>query len=140
MTNIIFKESVDKSDEKILIYKVDIFDFDNSPYFFIRNSMDSRKYRISISFEYLNKKFGLCINVIRDFSKLKLSNKKLEKFISNFDLVYSDEIITIEKYKNVPDDTNIFLVSKLFNNLVSKTLVYFSKDIYDINQFLKKYL
>lgn len=140
MTNIIFKESVDKSNEKILIYKVDIFDFDNSPYFFIRNSMDSRKYRISISFEYLNKKFGLCINVIRDFSKLKLSNKKLEKFISNFDLVYSDEIITIEKYKNVPDDTNIFLVSKLFNNLVSKTLVYFSKDIYDINQFLKKYL
>jgi len=134
-----------QDDEEIQIIRTNVFknrEEDPIPYFFIRNHLDTKNYRISISFEHLNKNFGLDIGIIRDFTKLNLNINELTEFLSYFEQVQSTEtnttFINISNYtsKAYPD-TSIFIISKTFNNVSAETVVYFSKDFSNINLFLE---
>jgi len=136
--------------EEIQIIRTDIFpfcfDFNSvsndkipKPYFFIRNHLDTKNYRISISFEYLNKNYGLDIGIIRNFDKINLNSSEKINFFANFNLISTLEInnskiIIMNLIKN---NTSIFLINKTFENISSETLVYFSKDYSNINTFLE---
>jgi hypothetical protein len=136
-----------QDDEEIQIIRTNVFlqknySKDTIPYFFIRNHLDTKNYRISISFEHLNKNFGLDIGIIRDFTKLNLNINELTIFLSKFKQVQSTEtdntFINITNYssKTYPG-TSIFIISKTFNNITSETIVYFSNKFSNINLFLE---
>ena len=133
-----------KFEENIQTIKVNIYNYDTEPpYFYIRNNLSTKNYRISISFKYLNDKFGLNIGVIRDFSKFKLSESKLNLFLSLFKpfqkIIINDMEISIKKlyFSGYTEHTNIFLISKKYKNTYSTTLAYFSTEYYNINNFLE---
>jgi len=136
------------SEEEIQIIRINIFRVpiqNTNPYFFIRNHLDTKNYRISISFDYLNKNFGINIGIIRDFSKINLSNKRLQFFLLDFEsvekIINDDNIINIAYYQdpNYPK-TIIFKITKIFKRDMSETLVFFSKDFSNINKYLKRKL
>lgn len=135
--------------DKIQIIRLNIFKNNDKikPYFFIRNQLSTKNYRISISFIHLNKNFGLDIGIIRDFKKLELTPKELKTFLTDFNFIQKitspdndSFFISISKYKSLDNSsrTNIFLISKFYENEYSQTLVYFSKDFPNINIFLKE--
>lgn len=43
---------------------------ETNPFIYIQNDLDSRRYRISTNYEYLNSKYNLKIQFIRDLNKL----------------------------------------------------------------------
>ena len=50
---------------------------ESNPFIYIQNDLDSKRYRISTNYEYLNSKFNLRIQFVRDFNKLeKLGSKR----------------------------------------------------------------
>jgi len=132
--------------EEIQVIRINIFKniYDETiPYFFIRNHLDNKNYRISISFDYLNKKFGINIGILRDFSQIRLSEKSLQFFLLDFILIekikIDDNVIGIMHYSDPKyPTTSIFKITKVFKNDVSETLVFFSKEFSNINIYLKK--
>jgi len=130
-----------QDDEEIQIIRSNIFPNASTitPYFFIRNHLDTKNYRISISFEHLNKNFGLDIGIIRDFDKINLPKDNKIKFFSGFNLLHKleTENTKINIMNLIINNTSIFLINKTFEDISSETLVYFSKDYSTINTFLE---
>jgi len=134
------------STEEIQVIRINIFknkEDKTNPYFFIRNHLDNKNYRISISFDYLNKNFGINIGIIRNFSQIKLSDKRLQFFLLDFTLIekiiIDDNIIGIMHYFDPRyPNTSIFKITKIFKEDTSETIAFFSKDFSNINDYLKK--
>jgi hypothetical protein len=57
--------------------KLQLF-YEKDPFIFIQNNLNSKRYRISTNFEYLNKQYNLKLQYIRDFDNLHPLYKKLK--------------------------------------------------------------
>ena len=144
----IFLHKFDENNNKY-IYKIPIHINTKFPHYFIQNHKYKINYRISTSFDYLNKIWDIKIKIIRDIKKIKNIIIKftdlLEKNIHKF---YNDIIFLFEE--NLPDNKkHIFyiinfyykneffhLVYKNYEGEVGISLIYFGKDFYNIEEFL----
>jgi hypothetical protein len=93
--NNFIKSKIEHTPKDIKIIKINIFNTE-SPYFFIRNALLEKSYRVSISFEYLNKKHGIDIGVIRNFEKIDLfreDSSSLNNFLKSFTEIYRENIL-----------------------------------------------
>jgi len=99
------------------IIKIKIYE-KAKPFFFVRNSLIDKNYRISTSFEYLNKRLGITINVIRNPSKINFNycadlylDKTEINYKQNFDLIKSE----LFDQNNEHNQINIFIFIIFFN-------------------------
>jgi len=123
------------------------------PYFFIQNTA-YENYRISTSFEYLNKTLDLKINIIREFQDIKekiykIFNKSLSKpFLVIDNTEESKEINkgtvnnTINIYRYQDGEEVIFLIRKIYETdkfieNTSESLLYFGKKYSSLNKYIK---
>jgi hypothetical protein len=110
-------------------------DLNIKPYFFIKWSKNSERYRISTSFKYLNLKFGLHINIIRDLDKIK--NKDFINLITN-DYIAIDKDLIYYIYTDNDNKTEIFYIIRTWENKTSGTIVFFSEKYWSLNDYLAK--
>lgn len=128
----------------------------DQPYFFVKISEKEKRYRISASFEFINKKWGLKIGIIRDIfkiKKLKIFKEKKEgdeylidfannELYSNLAISIDEEVLSAElSYKRFFDPINetfIFIVTRMFNNTVNQSVVFFSKSSWSLTEYMQK--
>lgn len=109
------------------------------PYFFIKWAPDDKRYRVSTSFKYLNKTYGLRINIIRDVSKIA-DNNIFEKFIQKFKELPFFELNNSLHYKTYLDQehkTEIFMVERDYLGEKNTMYVFFSLDYWTFGEYLK---
>ena len=123
---------------KVLKIPIDIYYLSNEqkntkPHFFIKVSLDTKRYRISTSFQHLNKNYGLRIKIIRDLKEIpdifKLSFK---------DRVHLEDGVGYQKYIDEDNKTEIFLITREFDNEKSKIAVFFSLDFWEIEDYFNE--
>jgi hypothetical protein len=115
------------------------------PYFFIKYASYDKRYRISTSFKYLNTKYGLHINIIRNFERFKL--EELQGDSIEFLLLLLDKqeynIITNDlkytSYKDINEETEIFFIERKWDNYTNKVIVFFSLKHWSLNEYLKTF-
>jgi hypothetical protein len=108
------------------------------PYFFVKWITDNKRYRISTSFKYLNIKYNLHINIIRDFEK-SLDIKKFLYIFKKFKLQEKISLYNDLYYYTIIDrenSTQIFYVERLWNNEINGTIVFFSEEFWSLNKYL----
>ncbi len=132
-----FKVPIDVQDT----IKVDPASHKILPYFFIKYALDDKRYRISASFKYLNDKYGLHINIIRNLNKAENEGLNL-KFIycllqSN---VCSDTNIIkdleFSNYKDSTEETEIFRVTRKWGDEISEVIVFFSTKWWSLIEYV----
>lgn len=120
-----------------------------NPYFFIQNT--EINYRISTSFEYLNKTLGLKINIIRNLEDIeefdKIENEFQDyQFIDDTlksNIINENILVNKIKVQRYQDQNEIvFLIKKIsrFRGEASNsctTVVYFGKNFSSLNKYLK---
>jgi len=113
------------------------------PYFFIKYASDDKRYRISTSFKYLNTKYGLHINIIRNFEKFKTEEPQgdnIEFLLLLLDKQESEVITTDLKYSSYKDpkeETEIFFIEREWDNYINKVIVFFSLKHWSLSEYLK---
>jgi len=118
-----------------------------NPYFFIKWSQNDKRYRVSTSFKYLNTKYGLHINIIRDPSKITEFQPKLAS--SNninylFSLLKNQRQIKLTNdliYYNYIDEkekTEIFLIERKWNGITNFIIVFFSLKYWALIDYIEE--
>ena len=112
------------------------------PYFFIKYALNDKRYRISASFKYLNDKYGLHINIIRNLDKAKAEGLNL-KFISLLlyrqpkqEIINTSGNIVFRSFKDPFEKTEVFSIEREFNNEISRVLVFFSSKWWSLNDYI----
>jgi hypothetical protein len=112
----------------------------NKPYFFIKWSKKTERYRVSTSFKYLNLKFGLHINIIRDIKKSLSTENNI--FLENKYFLENKRVIDKNFYYYYYSDlilnTEIFFIVRTWDNSVSETIVFFSKKYWSLDDYLTR--
>ena len=126
-------------DKKKVILKIPIYK-KKFPFYFIQNSLELENYRISTSFDYLNKVWGIKINIIRDMNipnKSKIFTDDKNNIINKnlFEKIY--EGYNLEIYKFLYEKEVIFYIRKDFQNKIGETLVYFGNEFHNLRLFLE---
>jgi len=124
------------------IIKTDDTKYNTLPYFFIKYALDDKRYRISASFKYLNDKYGLHINIIRNLNKAEIEGLNL-KFIyclfeSNTDSntnSIADNLIFMN-YKDAAEETEIFRVTRKWGDEISEVIVFFSTKWWSLIEYV----
>lgn len=124
----------------------------SQPHFFIKVDTIDKRYRISASFKYMNQTWDLKINIIRDLNKI-FQNKiiKPNAGVISPDIIskLQENRIHIDKLNNIPDvevmrlfdpirNTFVFIITRSFKENKNTSVVFFSKDFWDINEYFKK--
>lgn len=128
--------------------------WEHNPHFFIKVDTIDKRYRISASFKYLNQTWDLKINIIRDLNKINY-NKIITE--SDDSIIFSDEALKILPQYNIYFDnisgidnvyiqrmfdpinsTVIFIITRTHKEDQNTTVIFFSKDFWEINSYLKK--
>jgi hypothetical protein len=123
---------------KVLKIPIDIYYLSNdqkntTPHFFIKVSLDTKRYRISTSFQHLNKNYGIRIKIIRDLKKIQ------DIFKLDFkDVEHLEDDIIFQKYIDEDNKTEIFLITREFNNEKSKIAVFFSLNFWEIEDYFNE--
>jgi len=143
---------------KIYLQEKDSTIIEGNPHFFIKIDPNDKRYRISTSFDFMNKKWGFNINIIRDLSKLEIQEDQLKKIIKECELTRtlckpgqqkifqpsgSEESSTQEESSNFidifalrSDCTFIFLIERFYEGSKNSTLVFFSTQYFNFNEFV----
>jgi len=109
------------------------------PYFFIKWAKKDKRYRVSTSFKFMNTKYGLHINIIRNLTKVKDIN-----YLNN--LLYllkqnpKTNITNDFYYYNITDEENkteIFLIERRWDNEKNITIVFFSINYWSLRDYLR---
>jgi len=143
--------SVDMLPKKDTItQKISIFD-NPLPFFYIKMDKLSNKYRISLNYEYLNIKYNLKINYIRDLDKIDKNllfeicnenNVSIEespavRYIKDEFKITDDNYLEISKYE---DDyyvgTVFYIFKRVYKDDVSYSVLFFSDIFFNLNMFL----
>jgi len=102
------------------------------PFFFIKNSLVDKKYRISASFEYLNKKLGINIEIVRKFEKINFDYctvlkepKTSEEMNGSRTIEYTNDFKLIKLYeiKENKNKNNLYIFKYLPDDNISKTFL-----------------
>ncbi len=130
--------------------------WEHNPHFFIKVDTADKRYRISASFKFLNKTWGLKINIIRDLTKIKPNNillssefnndlefsleaiKNLKQYSIFFDEIQGINDVFIQRIFDPINNTVIFIVTRTHKDDQNTTVIFFSKDFWEINRYLKK--
>jgi len=113
----------------------------DKPYFFIKWAPEDKRYRVSASFKYLNKKYGLRINIIRNLQNLNISKESLEKLIKKILEEPNNNIDASLIYRNFLDkenSTEIFLIERNWNNDTNYVVVFFSLKYWRLEDYLQE--
>lgn len=115
---------------------------DTQPYFFIKWACADKRYRISASFKYLNTNYGLHINIIRDFNKIKAEDAtdKIKYLLSLINKLSAKNITAGLNYSSYCDDaeeTEIFFIEREYNGEINKVIVFFSLKHWSFNDYLQ---
>jgi len=125
------------------------------PFFFIQDSIFLDNYRISTSFDYLNKVWDIKIDIQRNIEKISNKSKILQKVFtergleftinSKFKLIYKNENLEVFRYIFEREGSStkevIFYIEKNVKNEdpnYGKTLVFFGNEYHNLNNFLKE--
>ena len=101
----------------------------NVPYFYLKWSSDNKRYRVSASFKYLNKTYGLKINIVRE------CNKDFN-FMNKIASVEVDTGLTYTKYIDDDNQTEIFLIERVYGHESNKIMLFFSLRFWNIDDYL----
>jgi len=118
---------------------INIIECASSPYFFIKWIRTDKRYRISTSFKYLNTRYGLHINIIRDMSKINPENsiKYLLSLLNNQERIELDNGINYCNYIDEKNKTEIFYVEREWLNDTNSTVVFFSLNYWSLADYLE---
>jgi hypothetical protein len=89
----------------------------------------------------MNTKYGLHINIIRDFAKLDSNTDNISYLLSLLKHQRCSEIIENLYYYDFLDtgeDTQIFYVERIWDNKKNGTLVFFSTKYWSLNDYLNR--
>jgi len=122
------------------------------PYFFLKYSTADKRYRVSTSFKYINIKYGLHINIVRDFKKVRINGFELtnaDKILFILELlnnhascseyIVADTAVDQIKYTSFLDinqKTEIFLINRTFEMDSNTTIVFFSAKWWSLSEYL----
>ncbi len=117
----------------------------DSPHFFMKWYKANKRYRVSISFKYLYKKWGFRVNVIRDTSKigpdkLKFLYKLLEDDKAIFRKINfrnTDDFLGFRHFIDEQDATEIFIFKRVFDKESNKIIVFLSTEFWNIQDYLE---
>jgi hypothetical protein len=110
------------------------------PYFFIKWAKDDKRYRVSTSFKYLNTKYGLHINIIRNLSKIESPNDKIKYLLS---LLKSQKNVILTqglqyyRYTDKEEDTEIFFIEREWDGVLNIVLVFFSLKHWSLSDYME---
>jgi len=116
------------------------------PHYFIKWAQDEKRYRISASFEFLNKRFGLRINIIRAVPQWDLSIDLINTLESSPKYMVEEEdpsgsknsnIIYYQKLIDSVNKTELFMVTRRYDDKTSQTLVFFSLNYWTFEDYVK---
>jgi len=112
-------------------------DSKESPYFFIKWSDVEKRYRVSASFKYLNKKYGIRINIVRDLKKIQQLDKIYELFRDTIE-GNLDNGFRYKKFYDQKKQTEIFYIEREWDNEVSCVVVFFSLKYWKLDDYLQE--
>ena len=140
--NFNIKENFEDTLNKKRVIQVSIYKNKKFPFFFIQDNMDNENFRLSANFNYLNKNWGIKINIIREVELInnfmKLLITRSEKF--NIINIYQNQIdnskINILKvYLKTKENEKVFLVQKSFNNInYGVSLIFFGDNFHSFQE------
>jgi hypothetical protein len=128
-----------------ILLKMSDWNSNSTPHYFVKWSTDDKHYRVSTSFKFLNKKYNLKINIVRNFSHLGVLNIE---FLYN---LFEEQRLTLRKINYDNKDHNlgfyhfidpenkgeIFLFERRFGEDFNRTLVFFSLQFWNVNEYLE---
>jgi hypothetical protein len=118
-----------------------------SPYFYLKWHLNDKRYRISASFRYLNKKYKLHINIIRDIAKKEyctiefkyllslIKNHKVNDLFKDIDFI--DNTPSVYNFLDTNTSTSVFLINRTYENTSDDTLVFFSSTFWSLTDYIK---
>jgi hypothetical protein len=115
------------------------------PHFFLKWFKKNKRFRVSISFKYLYKKWGFRVNVIRD--PLKIDPVKLEFLyklvkddaakINKINYVPAKDFIGFQQFIDKENQTEIFIFGRVFGQDENKIIVFLSTNFWSIQEYLE---
>ena len=112
-------------------------------HFFIKWAQTDKRYRISASFKFLNTKYGLHINIIRDLKKVFTSQADNLKFLlvllNNQEQTYIADSLNFKRYINYDEETIFFLITREYEGTFNQVLVFFSLKYWGLNEYLSNF-
>jgi hypothetical protein len=135
-------ENSSESEIKMVTTKVNIkvASPDDIPYFFIKWTKHDKRYRVSTSFKYLNTKYGLHINIIRNLSKIESPNDKIKYLLSllkNQEPVILTHGLKYYRYTDINEDTEIFFIEREWDGVLNIVLVFFSLKHWSLSDYME---
>ena len=119
---------------------ISIISSDDIPYFFVKWAKQDKRYRVSTSFKYLNTKYGLHINIIRNLSKIDSPNGKITYLLS---LLKSQKCVILTqglqyyKYTDIDENTEIFFIEREWDGVLNTVLVFFSLKHWSLSNYME---
>jgi len=122
-----------------------------APFIFLKMNKYNKNYRLSANYKYLNSKYDLKMNFIRDLDKIHYPDNKF--FTIKENVIYLKKNNNIQEWllkesedntlyisKIIYDDTSIMVLKRIFQDDINYSIFFGSLSYYNLNHFLEESL